>query len=39
MNDTTAYERFKSEMLKYDNFTDEELQEMWEAELLVENDL
>lgn len=33
------YEEFKQEMLKYDNFSEEELREMFEAEMLVENDI
>ena len=38
-NHLIEYQEFKREMLKYENFTEEELQEMWEAEMLVEHDL
>ena len=37
--DEQRYEEFKREMLKYENFTEEELREMFEAEMLVENDI
>ena len=33
------YKRFKKEMLQYQHFTEDELREMYEAELLAENDL
>lgn len=33
------YEEFKEEMLKYEDFTEEELQEMYEAEMIAEQDL
>lgn len=32
-----SYEMFKKEMLQYEDFTEEELQEMYEAEMLVEH--
>lgn len=34
-----GYEKFKKDMLQYGDFTEEELQEMWESEMLVEHDL
>lgn len=33
------YEEFKNAMLQYGDFSEEELKEMFEAEMLVENDL
>ena len=33
------YKQFKKEMLQYQSFTEDELREMYEAELLAENDL
>ena len=38
-NNLIKYQEFKAEMLKYEDFTEEELIEMWEAEMLVEQDL
>ena len=34
-----GYEKFKKDILQYGDFTEEELQEMWESEMLVEHDL
>ena len=34
-----GYEKFKKDMLQYGDFTEEELQEIWEAEMLIEQDL
>lgn len=34
-----GYEKFKKDMLQYGDFTEEELREMWESEMLVEHDL
>ena len=34
-----AYEEFKKDMLQYQHFTEDELQEMWRAEMLAEYDL
>ena len=38
-NNLVRFQEFKAEMLKYEDFTEEELIEMWEAEMLVEQDL
>lgn len=38
-NQLVRYQQFKADMLQYGDFTEEELQEMWEAEQLVEHDL
>lgn len=34
-----AYETFKEEILKYGDFSEEEIKAMYEAEILVEKDL
>ena len=34
-----SYEEFKKDMLQYGNFSEEELREMYEAEMLAEMDL
>lgn len=38
-NNMVKYQQFKEEMLKYGDFSEEELMEMFEAEMLVEYDL
>lgn len=39
MNLTERYKEFKEFMLQYGNFTEEELKEMFEAEMLAELDI
>lgn len=38
-NNLLKYQQFKEEILKYGDFSEEELMEMFEAEMLVEQDL
>lgn len=34
-----CYQNFKEDMLQYGNFTEEELREMFESEMLIEHDI